>query len=80
VQDNLYQALENAGKENDIIQSAEIFATEISAIMGVRERKYGASQSKWTGKFVNFLIKLYPVAKLSLRLTSALADVSSDLQ
>lgn len=75
VDHDVHQAIEKAGKEQDIKRSAGIFGKEINATLQVTERKRDISNCKWTGKLSNFIIKLYPVARLSLRLTSAIADV-----
>ena len=77
VQGDIQQALDIAGKEKDIKRSAQIFSAEITSTMGAIEKKQELSKSQWTGKFANFVIKLYPVARLSLQLTSAIAGVCS---
>ena len=48
--------------------------------MRVLDKKKAASNAKWTNKLGNFLGKLYPVAKLSLSLTSAISEVPPDLR
>ena len=69
------KAIEKAGKEQDINRSVKIFETEISGALRVMGRNQDLSKSKWVGKLGSFMTTVYPVARLSLRLTSAIADV-----
>ena len=62
-------------KEQDINRSASIFETEISAAFRVMGKNQDLSKSKWVGKLSGFMTKVYPIARLSLRLTSAIVDV-----
>jgi hypothetical protein len=75
VDDDVYKAIEKAGKEKDIKRSAKLFGEEIKSAVEMRERKKDLSQATWLGKLANFMSKVYPVARLSLRLTSTIADV-----
>lgn len=72
---DVQKAMEKAGKEQDIRRSARIFETEISATLQVTRKKQDFSNSKWVGKLINFMTNVYPVARLSLGLTSAIAQV-----
>jgi hypothetical protein len=72
---DVQKAIEKAGKEQDINRSASIFETEISAAFRVMGKNQDLSKSKWVGKLSGFMTKVYPIARLSLRLTSAIVDV-----
>jgi len=75
VDHDVHQAIEKAGGERDIKSSAAIFGKEISATLRATEKKRDLSNSKWVGKLGSFITKLYPVARLSLALAGAAADV-----
>lgn len=77
IEDDVYEAIEKAGKEKDIKQSAKLFGKEISSIIQVVDKKKDLSRARWPGKLAIFMSKVYPVARLSLRLTSTVADVLS---
>jgi len=70
-------AIQKADAGNDIKQSAKIFGDEILRVSRITGDKLETSKAKWTGKVGTFITKLYPVAKLSLKLTSAIAKVFS---
>jgi hypothetical protein len=74
---DLLRAVGKADSEKDMKQSAIIFGSEIRSILEVMEKKDRSQQTQFTGKVGNFLIKLYPVTRLALRLTSAIAEVVS---
>jgi hypothetical protein len=71
-------ALTKAKGEKDFKLSAQIFENEITHVLQVNAKKQELSQSKRTGKVCNFLVKLYPIAKLSLGLTESAAEVCID--
>jgi hypothetical protein len=77
IDDAIYPALEKATKNQDMKCSAQIFGEEITTVLKIRERKKELSNATWTGKLGKFLMSLYPVAKLSLGLTSVVAEVST---
>jgi hypothetical protein len=70
-------ATQEADKLSNIRESAHFFAKEIHSVLQFTEGKKKVSDAKWTGIASNFLSKFYPLARLSLRLTSAVADVRS---
>jgi len=76
VDDNIHSAIDNAVKVQDIKHSAHLFGAEISTTLTITKKKQELSGSKWLNKLGNFITKLYPVARLSLSLTSAIAEVS----
>lgn len=78
--DDVQIAVERAGADNDIQRSAQLFEIEISTTMQVWQRKQELANSTWIGKLGKFLTKLYPLARLSLLLTGAIAEVNSRLQ
>jgi hypothetical protein len=75
VEDDVHAAIMKAAMNENIKRSAVLFGSEITTTINVLKRKQELSQSKWTGKLGNFLTKFYPVACLSLRLSSVIADV-----
>jgi hypothetical protein len=77
VDEDVCKAIAKAGKEKDIKRSAELFGKEIKSAIQVRERERDLSKTRWLGRLGNFMSKVYPVARLSLRLTSAVADVAT---
>jgi len=77
VDDDVCEAIEKAGRENNIKRSAELFGKEISSTIQVTDKKNDLSRAKWHGKLAIFMSKVYPVARLSLRLTSTAAEVLS---
>lgn len=77
VDDDVYKSIEKAGKDQDIRRSAALFGKEISSAVQVRNKKTDLSKARWLGKLSNFMSEVYPVARLSLRLTSTVADVAS---
>jgi hypothetical protein len=79
IQDEVQSAIQKAEIEPDIKLSAQIFEKEITAILGVTERKQEVSNKKWTGRLANFLSKLYPLASFSLRLTASVSEVNTAL-
>jgi len=78
VKDDVHTAIRTAAREQDIKRAALIFVHEISSAIHTIEKRQEASRSKWTGKLGTFIAKLYPVARLSLRLTSAVAEVRTN--
>jgi intracellular sulfur oxidation DsrE/DsrF family protein len=69
-------AIQNADNVIEIRDSARIFTKEISNVLRITKEKQKTSDAKWTGIVCNFMSKLYPLTRLSLRLTSAIAEVS----
>lgn len=75
--DHFRFAFNAAQVERDISISSRIFENEITDIIRRMERKSGIKNTKWTATMAKFITKLYPLARFSLRLTSAIADVIS---
>lgn len=78
IEDKLHSAIQNAALEEDIAQSANIFADQIRATLAVAEIKedFRKSSTGWNHTLYKFLARLYPVARFSLRLTGAFAEVT----
>lgn len=74
VQTEVDTALNKAKTVADFKGSAYIFGTEITSVLELT-KKQRASNSKWASKLGVFLTTLYPIAKLSLGLAVAAADV-----
>ena len=68
-------AILEATKNADIQSAATFFGSQISAAIRARTMQE-TPDSVWSNKLCKFLTKLYPVARLSLGLTSALAEAS----
>lgn len=75
IKDGVEEALRSAGSEKDIKRSAQIFEVHIDAALQAAEGKQKANKAKWTGKVGGFLKNMYPVARISLQLTSSAAEV-----
>lgn len=74
-QNSVQKAIEKAELEADFQSSAKVFGKEISRTVGVIDKRQKLSENKWRRKVSSFLIKFYPVARFSLRLTSAASEV-----
>jgi hypothetical protein len=70
--------LNKTKEEKDFKRSAQIFGNEITSVLEVTAKKQKLSQSKWTGKLGVFLITLYPIAKISLGIAGAAAEVAAN--
>ena len=68
-------ALQVVEAQPDINSAAEIFGKEIRRVLEKAVEKHHGSKKNWIGLVANFLSKLYPFVKLSLHLTSAIAEV-----
>ena len=75
VQTEVDAALNKVKDERDFKQSAVIFGKEITSVLEVSAKKQKLSKTKWTGKLGSYVIALYPIAKLSLNLAGAAAQV-----
>lgn len=75
IKDGVEKAIEQAGSEKNVKLSAQIFETHIDATLKSVENKQNDAKAKWTGKVGGFMKKLYPVARISLQLTSSAAEV-----
>ena len=76
VKDGVEKALQLAGSEKDIKRSAKIFEEQIEVTVLATEKKQETSKAKWTGKVGAFLKKIYPIARISLKLASSAGEVS----
>lgn len=78
IEDKLHSAIRKAALEEDIAQSANIFADQIRATLAVAEIKEDLRKPSkgWNYTLYKFLARLYPVARFSLRLTGAFAEVT----
>jgi hypothetical protein len=74
-EDEFDSAANRAQREDNMNKSAEVFRTEILKILEVHKQKEQAKEKKVVSKVGNFLIKLYPIAKLSLEVIGALGEV-----
>jgi hypothetical protein len=75
IEDQVNEVIQIAEAENDTRLSAHIFRKGINSTLSLSGRKRQMSKDKWITKVCEFVTKLYPIARLSLRLTSAIADV-----
>jgi len=75
----LSEALDIANAEHDLGAAACTFRNEIKKVLRIEKDKQLLSKGTWVRTLEEFLIKLYPLARLSLRVTGALAQVTSIL-
>jgi hypothetical protein len=75
VDKEIQHALEYAEGESDIYHSASVFKECIENVLELKSRKEERSRSTWHSKVGRFLTALYPVAKISVGIISAAADV-----
>jgi transcriptional regulator NrdR family protein len=73
--DDLQAAFQNDKVGKDVKQAAQFFQGRLRATVQAVEQKHKSVEMKGTTKVTSFLSKLYPVAKLSLSFTVAIADV-----
>ena len=73
--ESLEGAFSAAQAECDIRQGAKKFSDGIWAVLETIQKKRELAEENWTTKLGNVLIKLYPVARLSLSLLGAIGDV-----
>ena len=76
VESEVHKALQVATKENDIKHAARVFANKITASLQAEEEKQAVLQVKWRSRLVKFIVKLYLIVRLSLEVTSLVADVT----
>ena len=75
----LTDAIKTADAEIDLRASAQSFQEKVTTVIGRIDERQEIRNAKWTGILSNFLIKFYPLARFSLQLTSAVAQVSTYL-
>jgi hypothetical protein len=76
VEPEVHKALQTAAKQNNFKHSVDIFKREIAATLQAKREHQAVSQTKWRQRLTDFMVKLYPILRLSLGLTSAVADVT----
>ena len=77
IEDAIDLAIQKAKSEKEIKRSAKIFGEEIARVTRIAGDKRVASEMTWRGRVGSFVTKLYPLARLSLRLTGSIAEVLS---
>jgi hypothetical protein len=70
------EAVDNAGKNQNIGVSAQMFESYISDIMKTMKAKKELRDTQWQGKLENFLTNSYPLVKTSLELAGAIGEVN----
>lgn len=73
----LTDAIKTADAEISLRDSAQSFQEKVTKVIGRINERQEIRNAKWTGTLSNFLIKFYPLARFSLQLTSAVAQVST---
>lgn len=68
-------AIKLAGSESDVKRSADLFGDKIYATLEVNESKGQSSRIGWRKQLHTFLKCVYPVAQVSIQLTSSIAEV-----
>lgn len=76
IKDRFDAALRDADAHPDIRQGSQVLSKGILTALRRLEDEQNTKKDKWTTKVGNFLKKVYPVARVSLSLTSAVAGVS----
>jgi hypothetical protein len=69
-------AFQNADTEESIAISARRFSTRLSKVLASIKTKQESNSCKWTIKLVNFVQKIYPLARLTLDMTSSLSQAT----
>jgi hypothetical protein len=67
----IQKAMQLSSGEHDVTHSAEVFGDEIAKILDALVGK----DIPWTSKVGHFMKRLYPIASISLRLTSSVSEV-----
>ena len=75
---DLESALKDIGGSGDVRQAGQIFGNRVTDVLKLREHQKHAAEGTWTYKVGNFLAALFPLAMLSLNLTSAISGVFSN--
>lgn len=70
-------AIRHAKLEDNIWDSAKTFENELKHVIQVKSRKEGLSKTKWRSRLGHFITALFPVARVSLQFTGAIAEVLS---
>ena len=73
--DECYTAFQKAEAGDDIKNAARPFEKGVRAAMQTVEKKRKLAECTWTARVGSFLTKLYPIARLSLSLATASANV-----
>jgi hypothetical protein len=73
-EEDFYGAFSNSQAEVDIRKAAQTFGNRISTVLRKVDKK---TEVKWTTRLGDFLIKLYPLARLSLAMAGGIAEVIS---
>ena len=73
--DTLRNAFQSTNLERDLRVSAKAFECEIAKVHEIKHEETQISQTKWTGRCFTFLKNLYPLARFSLGVTTAIAEV-----
>lgn len=78
IKDRFDTAFREADANRDIRSGSQVLSKGILTALQTLEAEGNIKKDKWTTKVGNFLKKLYPVARLSLKLTGAVVGVSPD--
>ena len=69
-------AFQSAETDKRIAVSAQIFSRRLTTVLGsLKAQKEGRNQI-WTGNLVNFVQKIYPIARIALEVTSSLSQAT----
>jgi len=75
IDEGIFRAIQTAMQVGDIKRSSELFEQEISNTLLTLEKNQIESKSKWTSKLGRFVVRLYPIAKICLSVSSTAAEV-----
>ena len=69
-------AFQSAETDKRIAVSARIFSRRLTTVLGSLKAEKESRNQNWTGKLVNFVQKIYPIARIALEVTSSLSQAT----
>lgn len=73
-QEEIDKAARQGESEVDLALSAEIFSNQLVSVLASLQAKEDSSKTKWTRKLVDFVKKVYPIARLCVGLTGSFSQ------
>jgi len=69
-------AFQSAETEKRIAISARIFSRRLTTVLGSLKAQREDQSQKWIAKLVNFVQRIYPIARITLEVTSSLSQAT----
>ena len=69
-------AFRNAEAEKNVAMSARTFSRKITTVLDSIKSRQEGTKPKWTTKLGGFLQKIYPIARLTLNITSSVSEAT----